>query len=81
MAAYGSTERNGADMRHLYDDAAFFQLLDEMDEPAAPVAIMRLTCEFPMMRSEEARAVYCDWLASRRPIERPCDPPLTIHPQ
>lgn len=53
-------------MRHLHDDAAYFQFLDGLADDAAPVAAMKLACEFPTLRNEEAKAVYCDWRLARQ---------------
>lgn len=53
-------------MRSLFPDAAYFKFLDttfkDRDEHPA-IAAMHLTVEFPSLKTEEAKAVYCDWLA------------------
>ncbi|HAM15648.1 MAG TPA: hypothetical protein DCP91_07300 [Eggerthellaceae bacterium] len=55
-------------MRSLFPDHAYYRFLDNMREGAASgvqLASTLLVAEFPTLRGEEARAVYCDWRASR----------------
>lgn len=56
-------------MRSLYSDAVYFDYLDSVRaecECQPRLVAMKLLVEFPMLRSEEAFAVCCDWQASRR---------------
>ncbi|MBQ3302689.1 MAG: hypothetical protein IJH04_11215 [Eggerthellaceae bacterium] len=60
-------------MRSLFPDEDYFAHLDEICEerPAIPkLASIALMREYPCLRAEEARAIYTDWLASKRAKQR-----------
>ena len=56
-------------MRCLHPSSEYFRFLDGLDasfraHPA--LAAAALTDEFPALRAEEAKAVFCDWRAQSR---------------
>ena len=57
-------------MRCLHPDAEYFRFLDAIGGESSQhpsLAAMMLAHEFPTLRAEEARAVYCDWRRSEKP--------------
>lgn len=56
-------------MRCLHSSNDYFRFLDNMDRNLGQhpdLAAAALTLEYPALRFEEARAVFCDWRAHAR---------------
>lgn len=56
-------------MRSLYPDSSYFEFLDDLCANQAINVVLipsLLVREFPLLRAEEAKAVYADWYARRR---------------
>lgn len=56
-------------MRCLHSSSEYFRFLDNMDAGTCQnpnLAAAALEIEFPALRFEEAKAVFCDWRAHAR---------------
>ena len=56
-------------MRSLHSNSVYFQFLDSLNgelNPHPDLASLMLTQEFPTLRTEEAKAIYCDWRHRKR---------------
>ena len=56
-------------MRSLHANSDYFQFLDSLGEDFTHhpgLASMMLTVEFPVLKLQEAKAIYCDWRHSKQ---------------
>ena len=56
-------------MRSLHTNSDYFRCLDGLDgdfSRHSTLATMMLTIEFPALKSQEAKAIYCDWRHGKR---------------
>lgn len=66
------------EMRFLHSNSDYFAFLDSLDGEFSQhpnLASMALAAEYPVLRTEEAKAIYCDWRSAkhaRHPLSLPC---------
>ena len=56
-------------MRFLHSNSDYFAFLDSLDGEFSQhpnLASMALAAEYPVLRAEEAKAIYCDWRSAKR---------------